>query len=420
MVGLVALLVICNLSGSCPSHNDADTLVAATVTGSRSLRSVVREASEEFSRNYADYYAPFLIVRTIKSGDTFREVQCAKGVFASLDFNQKNSGKPYWDDPNGMGRMLICDSFVTEALLPGENEINPVLRIPSHERSSVNGLKVSYSSGFDVSAIDRKRTVEIFSPLNPKRVNDFTYEQPKRAQAGGLRRVEFASKPKALSSKNRMKCTGYLLLDRDNRIVRIVVRNMDDRHTRYIRNFGSMPMATPYTLSIQYARKNGRVFTKSLTQSLSWLIPKDADPGENLYCAENNPCRNPFKNRITTDINVEFGDPVLLKGKAEVKNAEYIFGRAFPAGTILTYQDSCDYGYWERILSKRLDLGKFLHDVGTDWDGLCAQTASRQEREVSSSYAPQVEEGREKLLRKSTRARAVYKKLFGVNYNQDN
>ena len=235
-----------------------------------------------------------------------------------------------------------------------------------------------------------------------------------------MRRIEFASKPKALSSKNRMKCTGYLLLDQDNRIVRIVVMNMDDRHTRYIRGFAPMPMATPYTLSIHYARKNGRIFTKSLTQSLSWRIPQDVDPDNSLYCAENNAFRNPFKHKITTDVHVEFGDPVLLNGKAEVKSAESVFGRPFPAGTLLTYNDSCDFGYWKRILSNRFDLDKFLIDVGADWDGLCAQTASRQEREVSSSYAPQVEEGKEKLLRESTRARAVYKKLFGVNYNLDN
>lgn len=59
-------------------NEGTDTLRASVVRGERSAKPIVREASRDFSRNQTDYYASFLIVRTISAGGKFREAQSAR------------------------------------------------------------------------------------------------------------------------------------------------------------------------------------------------------------------------------------------------------------------------------------------------------------------------------------------------------
>lgn len=145
--------------------NAQDTLHASVVRGERSARSIVKDAARDFSKNYADYYASFLIIRTIKCDGKYREVQGAVGVFASLDFNQKTNTKLYWDDRNAMGRLYVCDTFVSESLFADKNEVNPVLSVNSKgQTNGVDALKVNYVNYFDVSALDRKEPLRYSRP----------------------------------------------------------------------------------------------------------------------------------------------------------------------------------------------------------------------------------------------------------------
>ena len=113
-------------------------------------------------------------------------MQCAVGVFASLGFNQKSTTKLYWDDRNAMGRLYVCDTFVSESLFPNKNEVNPVLRVTSKDiKKDEDALKSNYVDEFDVSALDRKRAVEIFSPLNPKMIGNYTYKSAGTAKVNG-------------------------------------------------------------------------------------------------------------------------------------------------------------------------------------------------------------------------------------------
>ena len=52
--------------------NAQDTLHASVVRGERSARSIVKDAARDFSKNYADYNASFLIIRTIKCDGKYR------------------------------------------------------------------------------------------------------------------------------------------------------------------------------------------------------------------------------------------------------------------------------------------------------------------------------------------------------------
>ena len=393
--------------------NAQDTLHASVVRGERSARSIVKDAARDFSKNYADYYASFLIIRTIKCDGKYREVQGAVGVFASLDFNQKTNTKLYWDDRNAMGRLYVCDTFVSESLFADKNEVNPVLSVNSKgQTNGVDALKVNYVNYFDVSALDRKRAVEIFSPLSPKMVGSYSYKSYGTAKVGGrdVRVINFSSNAKELSIKERILCSGQLFIDYDGRVQKIVVKDMDDRFTRYVRNFSPMSLATPYTYTITYGEKNGKIYSESIRQELSWRVPEGG--AEDLYCAETNPFRNPFKNRVETDFMMRFSEPRMLESGED-------HGEATPAYSILCYNDSRDFNFWKRILSKEIDLVRFMKDTGTTWDILCGQTQTRQERDLvvrCGNDDAKVLKEKKKLDAKASRARKTYQLLFKKDY----
>lgn len=391
---------------------DQDILTPSVIQVERGARSMVKSAARDFSRNYADYYASFLIVRTIKSGGRYREVQGAAGVFASLGFNQKTNTRLYWDDKNAMGRLFVCDTFVSEYLFPDRNAANPVLRVVSKDvPSGEDALKVNYVSNFDVSALDRKRAVEIFSPLNPKMIDSYTYKKSGIAKVGGkeVRVIDFSSKSEAVSQKERILCSGQLFIDSDGRVRKIVVENMDDRFTRYVRNFSGMSLATPYTYTITYGEKNGRIYTSGIRQDLSWKRP-DGAAGE-MYSAEWNPVRNPFKNRVETSFVMTFSDPKIVKSGGK-------YGASAPADRILCYNTSRDYGFWKRILSKEIDLEQFLKDTGATWDALCGQTQTRQERELVTLCVSdsEVSAEKERLTVRTSKAREMFRTLYKKDY----
>ncbi len=391
---------------------DQDILSPSVIQVERGARSIVKGAARDFSRNYAGYYASFLIVRTVKSGGKYREVQGAAGVFASLGFNQKTNTRLYWDDKNVMGRIFVCDTFVSEYLFPDRNAANPVLRVNSKDAlSGEDALKVNYVSGFDVSALDRKRAVEIFSPLNPKMIDSYTYRKSGAAKIGGkdVRVIEFSSKAGTISQKERVLCSGRLFIDSGGRVRKIVVENMDDRFTRYVRNFSEMSLATPYTYTITYGEKDGRIYTSGIRQDLSWERP-DTVTGE-MYSAEWNPVRNPFKNRVETSFEMTFSNPKMVKTGGK-------YGGAAPANRILCYNSSRDYGFWKRILTKGIDLERFLKDTGVTWDALCGQTQTRQERELVTLCGndSEVSAEKERLTARASKAREMFRTLYKKDY----
>lgn len=389
-----------------------DTLKASVVRSERGAKSIVLEASRDFSKNYADYYAPFQIVRTIKSNGNYREVQCAVGVFASLGFNQKSTTKLYWDDRNVMGRLWVCDTFVSESLFPNKNEINPVLGVHTGGMGNdEDAFKSDYANEFDVSALDRKRAVEIFSPLNPKMIGNYTYKSAGTSKVNGrnVRVIDFKSNSKEITLKERILCSGQIFIDGNCRIQKIVVRDMDERFTRYIRDFSGKSLVTPYTYTITYGEKKGKIYTSSIRQELSWVKPDDTAIA--LYSAEWNPCRNPFRNRVETSFIMKFSEPRTV-------NAEGKFGEAGPAYRIMCYNESRDYDFWRRIISEEMDLEKFMKDTGNTWDSLCGQNITRQERELVSLFGDEskVEREKERLTAKTAKARELYRSLFKMDY----
>lgn len=185
---------------------------------------------------------------------------------------------------------------------------------------------------------------------------------------------------------------------------------MDDRFTRYVRNFSKKSFATPYTYTITYGEKNGKIYTESIRQELLWRAPEDG--AADLYSAEANPFRNPFKNCVETDFTMKFSEPVMVKPGEE-------YGEATPAYSILCYNDSRDFNFWKRILSKEIDLVRLMKDTGTTWDSLCGQTQTRQERDLlvrCGNDDARVLKEKKRSDEKTSRARETYQLLFKKDY----
>lgn len=409
---LLMLMGCVSLAGAAPQAKD--TLNAAIVKGDRGVKAIVKEAAKDFSKNNTDYYASFLIVRTIKNNGAFREVQGAVGAFASVGFNQNTKTKLYWDDKNAMGRIFVCDSFVSEVLFPNKNEVNPVLSVNSTDtQKDEDALKVNYSCEFDISALNRKRAIEIFSPLNPKMVGDFVYEDggKDRLEGKDVRIIKFSSKSKTITMKNRITCSGRLFIDDSGRIRKVVVKDVDDRFTSYIRNFSGMTVVTPLTYTITYGEVNGMIYTESIQQELRWELPENHL--DKLYCAETNSCRNPFRNHLETSFTATFSNPIMIK---DTKN----FGGSYPAYAIHDYYKTRDFDFWRNLLAKETDLERILKDTGCTWESLCKQTFSRSERGLLAVCETEEKAAAEiaRIEARTTSARELYRKVFGKNYTE--
>ncbi len=414
----VALFLLIEIAAFASGWPEAkDTLKASVVKADRSVRHIVKDASHDFSKNYTDYYASFLIVRTIKCNGVFREVQCATGFFTSLYFNQKITRKPFFLDKNSMGRLFVCDTFASETLYPNKNEVNPVFAVilNNGEEQNFDNFKIEYSDRFDISALDRKRAVEIYSPLNPKMLNNFNYKDlgAKNIDGEDVRVIEFRSKSKTISFKNRIICSGQLYINYNDRIRKVVVKDMDERYISYFRNFSERSLVTPYTYTITYGEIDGKIYTSGITQDLSWNRPEENS--EKLYRAEWNTCRNPFKNHLETSVSMRFSNPGILSAKDWAYDYDRDGGGAY---RIIHYIDTRNYDFWRRILPKEIDLNQFMVDTGSTWESLCEQTVSREEREILSLYGSEQKADRAKknMMARTRQARELFMTLFGKDY----
>lgn len=415
---VVALLLLMESVAFASGWPEAkDTLKASVVKADRSVRHIVKEAGHDFSKNYTDYFASFLIVRTIKCNGVFREVQCATGFFTSLYFNQKISKKPFFLNKNSMGRLFICDTFVSETLYPNKNEVNPVFAVilNNGEEQGLDTFKIEYVSRFDISALDRKRAVEIYSPLNPKMLNNFNYKNLGTKNIGGedVRVIEFISKSKTISLKNRIICSGQLYINYNGRIRKVVVKDMDERYISYFRSFSERSLVTPYTYTVTYGETNGKIYTSGITQDLSWVRPENDSC--KLYRAEWNTCRNPFKNHLETSVSMRFSNSGILSAKDWAYDYNKDGGGAYH---IIHYIDTRNYDFWKRILLKEIDLNQFMVDTGSTWESLCAQTVSREEREILSLYGSEqkADRAKKRMVARTKQARELFVTLFGKDY----
>lgn len=398
-----------------------DSLRESVITAELSPRALVKKAAKKFAENYwRDYAAEIMVVRTVSSDGRYREIQAGVGTLLSSDFTQKPE-KFYWDDPNRLENIGFADSFVSETLYPWSNEVNPLFSVSG--RNKRDEFSISYYDSFDLSVLNKKRSLELWSPLNPKRVQQFDYEYDENSSDIACSRVvKFHTRDGVSWKDSRISCPeGRIYIDEACNIVGIEVLDMEDRYSEYVRNFSEKSrMVTPYSLSVTYGRVGERVYTKRIIQHLEWKNDGSAaDDNILIYAAENNSFRSPFKYKLSADVRMDFCAPV------DVSREDCsALKRILSSG--IYWRDSSDFGWWRKKLSEYVDLPGLLNDMGMDWEDLCESTMMRQARYFDnmlanrSNYGGDVSE--EKVARMKTyylAYRDVFKQLFGKSYNEE-
>lgn len=404
-----------------PADSGEDSLRESVITAEMPPRTLVKKAAKKFSENYwRDYAAEIVVVRTASSDGRCREIQAGVGTFLSSDFTQKPE-KFYWDDPNRLEYIGFADSFVSESMYPWNNEVNPLFSVSGQNKRAE--FSVSYSDSFDLSVLNKKRSLELWSPLNPKRVQQFDYEYDESpSDISRVRIVKFHTRNGVSWKDSRINCPeGKIFIDGACNIVRIEVRDMEDRYSGYIRNFSEKSrIVTPYNLSVTYGRVNGKIYTERIVQHLEWKNDaSDTDDDVLLYAAENNSFRSPFKYRLATDVRMDFCTPVDISREDCSTLKRSLFSE-------IHWRDSSDFGWWRKKLSEYVDLPGLLDDMGMNWEELCESTMMRQVRYLDymlanrSSYSGDISEGTVARRKKYYLAyRDVFKQLFGRNYNEE-
>jgi hypothetical protein len=273
----------------------------------------VKKMAKYFSKNRADDYAAKVRwLTTVEANGKYRQFVGYEGLFASVN-STASAPSQYWDDKNE--RMWFPLTVMkSDALAAGSDDVLEIEFVNSEERG-IRGLKSGYLNKQDDPWIG-KRALELYSPLNPKQVGNFTYnitDSYSTAQ-GEVVVLHFKSKPRTFPSKTRIIGQGYIHCAKESsRPIKVITENIEDHYSTAIRRKDGFPSVTTHKVEIEYGQTNGKIYTSGITMNIEWI-----DPGveEGQYYAYTQPRRrNPIGNRLKERRHLTFTEPVILDKK---------------------------------------------------------------------------------------------------------
>lgn len=351
----------------------------------------VAEAAREFrSQYFRDYISVADISKNVYSADTCIQRIHTTGLWASFDFNQ-NQRKCFLN-PNRAGRFLPLEVDATDLSIPETGQTLTPLSI--YTGLDYPALLAGYRDDLDRFILLHKRAVEIYGPLNPRMVDLFSYRQV--GVDDGVTAISFSGK-KGFPKKTRIRGNGILYLDAEGHLVAFRMENLEDRYSSHIYDKcpGSMPRVTEDVLEVEYARADGKIWTRRVLQEIHWTEPENKKWNK-YYSAETAPYRNPFKNRISTWQEMCFTDPVGGNDVAQVKKAGLFpeDSRGPDLGYVLE-GDGPTRSFMEKILAER-----------------------RRNLEQSGLSEMEVDEEMDRIENAQTKAMELYHQLYGKQYEK--
>lgn len=173
IVWIAVILVIRNQRGNTAEKQDNQHNYIEL--SEKKLVSLIKTAARNFENTYSkDYASKYLYYKTVSGKDKYLEFVGSQGVILSCKFNQdgevlhlmdKNSLHQWY--PVGIMRSYPWDiggerlfAYSSKRLssnpIPKDSEYTDIPNVPT-------------------SIVDFKRTLEVYSPLNPKHIKDFDY-----------------------------------------------------------------------------------------------------------------------------------------------------------------------------------------------------------------------------------------------------
>lgn len=337
-----------------------------TVYPALMAENLVKEMSIIFSKNYVKNYASLVThLRTIECNGRYREFTGLQGLFFSTNFNQSNN-KLFFKDKNLLNCLPITvmrsDPFasINDKVLP-----QCAIYLPSSSQVpmfSKESMKIEYYDYPDQSALIMKRALEIFSPLNPAQLKNFSYSINSSYKRGGDRIyiIYFATKAQAYPQHTRIYGKGMFYYNATTKFVeKVVMENQQDQYTMFPRwkMSGLLPSATHHTIEVTYICQNKQIFTKSVKLNVKWVDPQvDVD----FYMITLSPRRNPIKNNLKEFEYYEFDNFEILDKSKKRQVVSYL---TLMVPDKFYYTAPFDSKAWEGIKWTGIDKRKLFTEL---------------------------------------------------------
>lgn len=338
----------------------------ATVYPTLVVENLVKEMAEFFSENYVkDYASSVTHLRTIECNGRYREFTGLQGLFFSTNFNQSNN-KIYFEDKCSLNWLPITvmrsDPFAAanDKVLPKYAiYLPPGSPCPHFGKES---MKIEYYDFPDQHALTMKRTLEIYSPLNPAQLKNFSYSVNDSYKRDGdkIYIIHFETKAQVFPKRTRIYGKGMFYYNATTKLVeKVVMENHQDQYAMFPRWKVNrlLPSATHHTLEVAYTCRNNRIFTKSLKLNVAWVDPQ---VDVHFYMITLSPRRNPIKNNLKEFENYEFDNFVILDKNKKRQVVPYL---PLGCGDQFYYVAPFDSEAWAKINWTDIDKGKLFREL---------------------------------------------------------
>lgn len=312
---------------------------------------MVREMAESFSQRYAENYAASLTyLRTVECNDRYREFYGLQGLYFSIDFNQ--TGRKLFFMDKHLLTCLPVTVMRSNSLAEDSDKVlsrsSVILPPGSISRFSVESMNVEYQTYPKQTALSRKRTLEIYSPLNPKQLKNFTYAISDSYKRGNekIYVIFFETKDGAFSSRTKVYGKGMLYYNLTTRMVeKIVMENHQDQYAMFPRwkVDRMIPSATRHILEVAYVCKDDRIFTKSVKMDVEWVDPKVE---YDFYFFIENARRKPFENHLKQYDYYEFDNFIVFDNHKKKQIVPYL---CYHSWEEFFYLAPFDPEAWEKV-----------------------------------------------------------------------
>ena len=275
------------------------------------LEKIVFDAAKSFSSKYCkDFISIAEYENIVKSKERYCQLFFSYGVFGSFDFSQDKIDNLY-NDPN-IGSFRVVGSFNSMFHSFGEKGYESQLRNTSP--TLIEGMPQFSEYYYQypiIPPVARKRAVEVYGPLNPRKIKLYTYTLIKGDPFDECE-ISFTTKDGCFPGETRLWGQGVLFI-KAGMIVGYRLDNVEDRFSHFINKKDSSPTTSvnDYSYEVRYTIKDGVIFPDHLIQKVQWIKPKDLSKSV-YYFAEKNPCADPFNRSITVTTKVSFSKHVAL------------------------------------------------------------------------------------------------------------
>ncbi|MEF9987388.1 MAG: hypothetical protein RR735_09735 [Bacteroidales bacterium] len=300
--------------------------VCATVDPLKIMKNAAKKFAVKYSKNSVSHILQY---RTVCCNNKYCEFNAYLGVIAFLDFNQ-NPSPFFWNNPANNIRIAPLSVFRSSAFDYNGNELELSGINSNGNPFRLEHFNLGYINKPIGNALAIKRSLEIYSPLNPKMIPYFSYiisKMFKNKEEDQFAVIEFETNKDYFPAKCRLLGKGSILYNISKQSIEsIKMSDFIDFYSTAARvDFYNGKSATRPSIEVVYENIDGNLFTKSIFLQINWKKPDNIGKDDFIYSIINNARRNPFKyNLAETEYCIFSNSKLLNKQKTEhIKNLIY-------------------------------------------------------------------------------------------------